>query len=188
MGGVAEITIPRFILMYVLLLIVLTIMKRYRMKQSRQILFASLRMTVQLVLAGFVLTYIFKNPHPVFTMAYVACMIGFTIHRITSKNPQLNKKFRAAIASSVTLAGLAIICFFVGIVVHHDIFDPQYLIPMSGMIFGNIMTGVNLGVKSLYDALSSEKLRIETLLNIGGTPQMINDPWKRPSFRRSIRW
>ena len=55
MNGIAPITISHFLLIYLLLLIVLTVMKRCRISQSRLLFIASLRMTVQLIIAGFVL-------------------------------------------------------------------------------------------------------------------------------------
>lgn len=71
-----------------------------------------MRMTVQLVIAGFVLTYIFKNPHPVFTMVYIVAMIAFAIHRVLSKNKELNLGFKIAIGASLSISGIAVILFF----------------------------------------------------------------------------
>lgn len=67
MTGAAAIGIQRFLVIYLLLLVVLALMKRSKISQTKLLLTASLRMTVQLVIAGFLLTYIFENPHPLFT-------------------------------------------------------------------------------------------------------------------------
>ena len=46
---------------------------------------SSMKMTVQLILAGLILTYIFEHPHPLFVVAYLGAMTGFSIHRVLSK-------------------------------------------------------------------------------------------------------
>lgn len=64
MNEIIEIQIGQFALTYLLLVIVLFVMKKSQMNQSKFLLIASIRMTVQLTLAGFIITYIFQNPHP----------------------------------------------------------------------------------------------------------------------------
>ena len=59
MKGVVEIQLWQFALIYLLLLIVIGIKKKCHVNQSRLLVWASVRMSVQLVLAGLVLTYIF---------------------------------------------------------------------------------------------------------------------------------
>lgn len=68
MDGIVQLNIFQFALVYLLLVVILVIMKNRKINQVKLLLIASVRMTVQLVLAGLVLTYIFKNPHPLFTV------------------------------------------------------------------------------------------------------------------------
>ena len=63
MNDIVNLQIWQFSLIYLLLLIVLAVMKKCRINQAKLMIVASIRMTVQLALAGFVLTYIFQNPH-----------------------------------------------------------------------------------------------------------------------------
>lgn len=144
MNGIVKLNIWQFALVYLLLIVVLVIMKNRKINQMKLLLVASLRMTVQLVLAGLVLTYIFKNPHPLFTVAYIISMIGFSIYTVLSRNKALNKKFKVVVGISLSLTGLSVILFFILAVVGVNFFNPQYTIPISGMIMGNAMTGVSL--------------------------------------------
>ena len=185
-SGVVAISIWRFLMIYLLLLIVLGIMKKSNIDQSKLLFIASVRMTVQLVIAGFILTYIFKNPHPAFTVIYILSMIAFAIHRVLSKNKGLNLRFKIAIGVSLSLSGLAIILFFVIAVVNQNIFNPQYTIPLSGMIFGNAMTGVNLGVKTFRESIDSERSRIEALVNFGAKPKHILRPFVNQALETAI--
>ena len=186
MNGAVELNLFHFGLVYLLLLVVLAIMKHSRINQTRLLLVASFRMTVQLVLAGLILTYIFQNPHPVFVLLYLAAMTVFSIHRVLSRNPQLNSRFQLAVGCSLALSGLAVLAFFVLAVVQQDLFDPQYTIPLAGMILGNAMTGVSLALKTFVESLRSQRNRIDTLLNLGVTPRRILLPYVNTALETAL--
>ncbi|CCQ97201.1 ABC transporter protein [[Clostridium] ultunense Esp] len=186
MSGIVSISIQRFFVIYLLLSIVLVIMKKSNIDQTRLLFVASMRMTVQLVIAGFILTYILKNPHPAFTIGYLVAMIAFAIHRVLSKNKELNLRFKIAIGASLSVSGIAVVLFFVIAIVNQNIFNPQYTIPLSGMIIGNAMTGVNLGTKTFREIVDSERSKIETLLNFGAKPQHILLPFVNQALETAI--
>ncbi|SMB79623.1 putative ABC transport system permease protein [Pasteurella testudinis DSM 23072] len=175
-----------FSLVYLLLLVVLYVMKKNHIQQSRLLLLASIRMTVQLIIAGWVLTYIFGHPSPIFTVLYVAAMVIFAIHRVLSKNLNLNRRFKSAIALSITFAGLSVIAFFVVVVTNQPLFNPQYVIPLGGMIMGNSMTALNLGIKTFRESLTTERDKINTLLNFGATPEKILMPYVNQAVETAL--
>lgn len=170
MDGIIELSLGRFALIYLLLLAVLFIMKKCRINQSKLVIVASLRMTLQLFIAGLLLTYMFENPHPVFTLAYLAVITFFSIRVGLGKHKWLNKKFKRIVAVSLALTGLGILAFYLYLVVGVSILNPQYAIPISGMIMGNAVKGVALGLKSLNDQIKSQRPKIDTLINMGVTP------------------
>ncbi len=186
MQEVIRMQIWQFALIYVLLIIVLAIMKKAQINQTRLLVWASFRMTVQLVLAGLILTYILQNPHPLFTVAYIAAMIIFAIQRVLSKNKGLNKRFKTAIIVSLVGSGLAITIFFIVVCVGVSMFNPQYMIPLGGMIIANAMNGVMLGVKTFKESLDGQHNRIETLLNLGVSPKKILLPFVNQSLETAL--
>lgn len=177
MKEIIQLEIGRFLLIYLLLIVVLAIMKACNIKQSKLLLIGSMQMSVQLILAGFLLTYIFKHPKPIFTVLYVVFMIAFAIHRVLSKNKDLNKTFKVYIALSLSLSGVGVILFFIIFVINENLFNPQYVIPLSGMIFGNVMTGLNLGLKTFRESIHAQRNQLEALLNFGGRPKDILRPF-----------
>lgn len=186
MNGVAEIQFWQFFITYILLVVVGIIMKKCHVDQIKLLVVASIRMSLQLMIAGLILTYIFKNPQPFFTLVYLLLMIGFAIYRVLSKNKDLNKKFKIVIGISISVSGLLIIFFFIRVVVGESIVNPQYVIPIGGMIMGNTMTGVTLGVKTFRESLKSQRVKINTLLNIGATPQKILLPFVCQALETSL--
>jgi len=184
--GVVEMTIGQFAIIYLLLLVVLFIMKKAQINQTKLLLLASFRMTVQLVLAGLVLTYILGNPHPLFTVAYILAMTTFATLRVLGKNKGINQKFKLAIGLSLAGAGTLVVFFFVQIVVGMDFFNPQYTIPLSGMIFGNAMTGLTLALKTFRESLAAQRNRIESLLYVGVTPRKILLPFVNNALETAL--
>ncbi len=156
------------------------------MNKTKLLLVASLRMTVQLIIAGFILTLIFENPNPAFTTLYLLAMIGFASHRSISRNKELNRKFKIIIVCSLFFTGLAVMLFFIMVVVNESIFDPRYAIPLGGMIFGNTMTGLNLGLQSFTDSVNSMRVRSETLLGIGTRPKQILLPYVNHALETAL--
>ncbi len=181
-GGIVQLSILQFSLIYLLLLIVAALMKKSKIDQTKLLVVASTRMTVQLVLAGLILSYLFKNPHPVFTVLYVFIMIGFAIRRAFKRCPEINKRFKLYVALSIAFADLFVILFFIGGVIQVNVFNPQYAIPISGMIIGNSMTGITLGIRAFTENIKANSQQIETLLNIGVTPERILRPFIKDAF------
>lgn len=186
MNSIVEINIGRFLLIYLLLLLVLAVMKKCKIQQTKLLLIGSIQMTIQLILAGFILTAIFNHPKPIFTICYVVLMVIFACHRVLVKNKDLNLRFKLYIVASLSLSGICVITFFIIFVVNQDIFNPQYAIPLSGMVFGNVMTGLNLGLKTFKESLQSEQNRMEALLNFGGRPENILRPFVSQSLETAL--
>lgn len=186
MKGAVTLGLFQFSLIYLLLIIVLIIMKKSKVNQTKLLLVASLRMTVQLVIVGYILQYVFSNPNPLFTVFFLVIMIAFSVNRVISHRTDLNRKFKIAIAASLAFSGLFVLIFFVTIVVRKSIFTPQYTIPLAGMIIGNAMTGVNIAIKTFMDDISNSKSKINTLLNLGVEPKDILKPFANNALETAL--
>lgn len=186
MNQIIEISIQRFLLIYLLLLLILAVMKKCKIKQTTLLLLGSIQMTVQLVIAGYVLTYIFQNPKPIFTIAYVLMMTVFAIHCVLSKNTGLSGRFKVYIALSLSLSGFSVIAFFITCIIHEDLFNPQYAIPLSGMLFGNVMTGLNLGLKTFRESIAAKQEQLHVLLNFGSRPSDILRPFVSQALETAL--
>lgn len=178
--------ISQFLIIYLLLLVILFLMKKSKVNQSKLLLLASIRMTFQLILAGFVLQFIFTNPNPLFTLIFLVIMVGFSIEQILKNYKYLNSKFKLYISLSLSISGIFVLGFFVIFVSGQSFFNPQYTIPLAGMIIGNAMTGINIGLKSFTDSLKNDNPRISTLLNLGVHPKDILKPLVNNSLETAL--
>ncbi|HAQ39955.1 MAG TPA: iron export ABC transporter permease subunit FetB [Clostridiales bacterium] len=186
MQGIVKLNILQFSLIYILLIVVLALMKKSKISQTHLLITASIRMTVQLILAGLILTYIFENAHPVLVIIYIIAMIAFSIRRVLSKNKDINRDFKIAVALSLTFSGTVVLVYFISIVVGESVFNPQYTIPIAGMIIGNSMTGVSLALKTFNESLKSQRQKIDALLNLGATPKKILLPYVNSAIETAL--
>ncbi len=161
-------------------------MKKCNIDKMKLLIISSMKMTVQLIFAGLILTYIFKGSSPFFTFLYLTIMILFTIHRVLSRNKELNKQFKQTIAASIAFSGVFVIIYFVRVVIGESILNPQYVIPIAGMIMGNTMTGVLLGIKTFREALDGQQAKINALLCAGASPNKILLPFVKQALETAM--
>lgn len=174
--GAQDISLWQLLGSYLLLVLTLFVMQRMKIGETAKLLIASVRMTVQLVLAGIVLQVIFAYPHPLFTIAYLVIIQAFAIHTMLKTCRSLNRRFKLIAALSLTGVGVGVLIVFVCFIVGQNFFNPQYTITLSGMIIGNAMTGLSLALKAFQDDLQGKKAQIYNLLNLGVHPRVILRP------------
>lgn len=156
--------------------------------REKEIALATFRMTIQLVFAGYLLVYLFANSHPLLTVAATAIMLIFAINNITKriKSP-LSPQIKKVVALSMTAGTLINLLYFLFVVIAlSPWYEPRYFIPIAGMIIGNSMTGIALGVNSLIEGMHSQKDLVEGALMLGATPKMAAKPLVDCAFDSAI--
>jgi len=106
------------------------------------------------------------------SLRIVVLMQAFAVYTVfrTFKG-QLNKPLKKVIAFSMSGGTLACILYFLFVVIQiSPWYDPQYFVPITGMIIGNSMTGISLGVKSLLEGMNHRRAEVEEALVLGATP------------------
>ncbi|NLB34807.1 MAG: ABC transporter permease [Elusimicrobia bacterium] len=172
-GKIIELSFLRLFIAYVFLFALISLLSFRRIKRERELLYAMLRMTLQLVFAAYVLVFIFKNASPFYTVFAVVFMEVFAIRNIYKRvRFPLNPPLRKTIALSMGLGSSISLIFFIFFVIGvTPWYEPRYIIPISGMIIGNSMTGISLGVFKLLEGLTTEKESVEAALMLGATPE-----------------
>ncbi|MDL4842287.1 ABC transporter permease [Aquibacillus rhizosphaerae] len=188
MNDMLDITFWQLLSAYVFIVILLVIVRWRKIPREKEILIASIRMTLQLVLVGYLLTYVFENVHVVYSIAILVVMEVFAVHNIFSRSKlALSRELKKVIALSMVTGTLVTIIYFDFIVIHFSPwYDPRYLIPIAGMIIGNSMTGITLGVSSLVEGFKSNKHLVESALMLGATPNVASKKIVNHAFDSAI--
>lgn len=169
---VMNLSVLQLSIAYIFVLLLLVIFKARGIKREKQILIASTRMTIQLTLMGYVLMFVFNNPSWWLTSVMITIMITFAIYNsIKRVKTKMSKNLKEIIAFSMICGALATAVFFIIVVLQaRPWFNPQYFIPISGMIVGNSMTGIALGANKLCNDMEDKRVEIENSLMLGASP------------------
>lgn len=173
MNGVIDLKIWHMVAAYVFIVLLLVIVRARGISREKEILISTIRMTVQLILTGYILVYLFNNTHPLYTVLVITCMEVFAIFNIYKRSKvKLSKALKKIIAISMIFGTLSSLLYFLFVVVHMTPwYNPRYFIPIAGMLIGNSMTGISLGVTRLADGMYTQKHLVETALMLGATPK-----------------
>jgi len=156
---------------------------------GRMLLIAVARMVVQLVLLGLVLQFLLETVSFWLTLLAALVMIGFAGHEAVAR---LGRKYRGPWGqgigtASVLVAATLITGFALSVQVQPEPwYNPRYAIPLLGMVLGNTMTGVALGLNTLTATASRERVAVEAQLALGATIWLALRPTLREAMRSGL--
>lgn len=174
MNGIIDLHLWQMIAAYIFVIILMIIVKLKGIPREKEILISSVRMTLQLILTGYILVYIFDSPSPLYTVLILIAMEVFAVYNIIKRTKtKISTNLKKIIAFSMIAGTVSCLFYFLFVVVHiSPWYNPQYFIPIAGMLIGNSMTGISLGVTRLVDGMQSHKYLVEGALMLGATPKM----------------
>ena len=122
---------------------------------SKELMYATLRMVVQLVLIGYALIYIFENDSwylGFFIISFMIVMSSFIVMRnIEEKTISTYIIIFFAIAVGGTLNLILVIEFVLDLT---PFYEPRFVIPIAGMIYANSMNAVSLAAERFEKELA----------------------------------
>lgn len=148
---------------------------------------ATVRTILQLLVLGYVLDFIFAldNAWAVLGILVVMLTISAIIarNRITQTIPQLLPLVWGSILVSTTLT---LIYTNVLIIQPDRWFEPQYVIPLAGMVLGNAMNAAAIAGERLVSTINASSLEIETHLSLGATPALAVTQYRKDAIRAGL--
>lgn len=174
MQELIKLNIIQLSLAYLFPLLLFVILKKRGLKREWELLLATFRMTVQLVLAGYILVYIFVKATLGLTLLSFFIMEIFAVLTVIRKfqKDQMPKGMKRTVAFAVFTGTFLSLIYFVFVVIGvQPWYEPRYLIPLAGMIVGNSMTGVALALRLLLDGMKKNRVVVEEILILGGSPK-----------------
>ena len=188
MNEILDITLIQLISAYLFIVLLLIIVRLRKIPREKEIVIATFRMTIQLVFVGYVLTFIFEYERWYYSVIILFIMEVFAIYNIfkRAKHP-LSDRLKKIIAISMVAGTLFSFLYFDFVVVQFSPwYDPRYFIPIAGMLIGNSMTGITLGVSSLMEGFTSRKKEVEAALMLGATPNKAAEKIVNHAFDSAI--
>ena len=136
-------------LFWVMIPVVVVIVIYIRWTQDRATLFYALfRMLIQLILIGYVLTYIFASDSPYLVVLILSVMLVAASLIALRPLQERNKSLYLYAFIAIFLGGVfTLIMVIFGVLDLNPWYEPKFLIPIAGMIFANSMNAVSLAAE-----------------------------------------
>jgi len=157
----------------------------FRLGLERTLLWAGVRVVAQLTLVGLVLGEIFARPYLAVVLTMASLMTLFAgvsaVRRTSRRYPGvwLNAIGSVGVSAWLVAAYALLLVFQRGA----NWYEPHFSLPIFGMILGNTVSGVALGLNRIEDELATKRDQVEMLLSLGATR------WEAasPSLRLAVR-
>jgi putative ABC transport system permease protein len=155
-----------------------------RLHVTKSLLISALRSLLQLLAMGFVLEWVIRQNKWYIVIAVMAIMIVAAVQITISRAAGIPSGLAWPVFETLAITTL----LMVGLVAEAIIrprpwYAPQVVIPITGMMLGNIVGATAVGLTRFYESMKSRRDEIEAMLALGATP------WEasRPSVLSSVR-
>ncbi len=144
MNEVTIIPLANLLLGFLPVILLITVMKFWGLN-ALQSVYANFRMLIQLLLIGYVLTYIFETDQPIIVLLVVLFMILMSSWIALRPLQERGIKAFMIVVVSLGLSGLAVLLLISQLIVELPRwYEPSFIVPIAGMIFANSMNTVSL--------------------------------------------
>ena len=171
MSSVTTIPIASLLLGFVPVLLLIGIMRAWGLN-ALQAMYANVRMLVQLLLIGYVLTYIFETEEPALVVLVVVFMIAMSSWIALRPLTDRGIKPYSIVTIAIGVSGLGVLILITQIILELPRwFEPRFVVPLAGMIFANSMNTISLAGERFHaergrgeDYLSARRLAMEAAM------------------------
>lgn len=185
--GIIDLHLVDLLLVYALVLLAIGLGRLQKIGQGREIFIASMRMVVQLLAVGYVLKAVFTLRTPLPILLVLVVMALFAVQTVGSRVEYRMPRFYRVVGISIFIGCGGATFFLCNLVITVDPwYDPQYLIPLAGMIIGNSMTGASLAAERLASEIRERRDEIETALCLGASSTEASRQIVRNAFRAAL--
>ncbi|KAK3845031.1 MAG: hypothetical protein J3R72DRAFT_488005 [Linnemannia gamsii] len=155
---------------------------------EKRLFISALRCVVQLTIMGTVLQTIFDAKNPVFVMLMALLLITLgTNEAVFNVSKRRHIYMFPSVLVSMGCSCLIIGTFGTRLAMGVDpLHSPKEFIPALGMLLGNTMTAISLGLDQCLSQLSENKERIELYLSMGATRWEACRPIAIEAMRRAM--
>lgn len=150
---------------------------------GKTLMWSSCRALVQLCAMGFI-GYVIRSNSVWMVFALMAVMLVAAVQIVMSRARGIPKGLAGPIFLSLVITMLLMLALVTELIVRpHPWYAPQLVVPLTGMLLGNTVTALAVGLSRFYESMEERRDEVDMMLALGATP------WEsaRPSIVSSIR-
>lgn len=114
-------------------------------------------MAVQLLLIGYILTYLFEAKSPYLVVGLLTIMLlaasVISMRPVQHRRPKLYQYAFIAISLG---GGVTLLCIMIAVLDNEIWYEPKFIIPLAGMTFANAMNAVSIAAERFESELVRE--------------------------------
>jgi len=187
MSGVLDLSWWQLGFALLLVGVVVVISLRQALGLERDLAIGALRTIVQLYLVGLILAAVFSAARWYWVLLILAVMAAIATHAAVSRLAKPIPGVYWIAATALTISTAATLAYVIGIVVQpRPWWEPQYVIPIAGMILGNSMTSAALAGDRLQADLFTRRDEVEARLALGFSGREAVQPLVRAALRAGM--
>lgn len=161
----------------------------FGLQLHRQLLIATARMVVQLLLVGLVLRIVFASGSAAMTLTIVMLMIAAAAREVAARPKQrLQRWGNYRIASMVVaLSSMATVLLALMTAIQPTPwYDPRYAIPLMGIVLGSVLNSASITLDTFLSDVVNARNKIEGRLALGTTLSQALAPLMREAVRKGL--
>jgi putative ABC transport system permease protein len=186
-GSVLDLSLARLALAFLLVGIVIAISARQGLGIGRDLAVGSLRAVVQLYLVGLILAVVFQAAQWYWVLLILTVMTAVAALAATSRLAKPLPHARGIAALALTVSTGLTLAYVMGVIVRvRPWYEPQYIVPIAGMILGSAMTSAALAGDRLQGDLRVRADEVEARLALGFSGREAVEPMARTALRAAM--
>ncbi|MFW5968927.1 MAG: ABC transporter permease [Persicimonas sp.] len=148
---------------------------------------ASIRTVIQLAFIGLILEWVFELNRWFYVVPVLLVMMlvaaRAAIERSDRRFPGAYLAAFGSLVLACTVTAFSVTEVVIGV---EPWYEPRYVIPLVGMLLGNGLTGISLGLDRLLNDLVKQRHAVEGRLVLGATTWVAILPWMRDAIRNGM--
>lgn len=155
-----------------------------RLDIARTLVWSAVRALLQLAAMGLIIGFVIHADNPWLVFALIAVMLAAGVQITLSRANGVPKGLAGPVLLSLAVTLLLMIALVTELIVRPEPwYAPQLVVPLSGMLLGNTVSALAVGLSRFYESMKTRRDEIDTMLALGA------NAWEaaRPSIVSSIR-
>lgn len=166
-----------------LVLVAIFISRKEKLTLEKDIIWSTARAIIQLLIVGYVLTYIFHVDHFILTFLMVLFICYNAAHNAKKRSKYVKDIFLISF-TAITIGALLTLTIL--LLTSSIAFTPIQIIPITGMIAGNAMIATGLCYNNLGQRFQNQQQQLQEMLSLGATPKLASMSIIRDSIKSSL--
>lgn len=159
----------------------------FKLGLTKSILLGTVRTFAQLFIMGYALKFIFGLKMGLPVVAVFAAMVAAAAHIVHGRVPEKDVAYGIPVFGAMIASYMLVATTVTGLVIGVDPWwEPQYFLPLGGMIAGNSMNALAISLERLFSSLRRRRAEVEMKLAHGADYREASDDIVRESIRAGM--